>query len=107
MDRILAWIIGGFFGFLLIFCAILGSSFEESEGNGYYYGTKEWMWPVPECRTISSYFGKRNSPTAGASADHKGIDIACQEGTDVVASKGGIVTVAEASASEGNWVAII
>ena len=46
MDRILAWIIGGFFGFLLIFCAILGSSFEESEGNGYYYGTKEWMWPV-------------------------------------------------------------
>ncbi len=36
MDRILAWIIGGFFGFLLIFCAILGGSFEESEGNGYY-----------------------------------------------------------------------
>ncbi|MDE6759585.1 MAG: M23 family metallopeptidase [Lachnospiraceae bacterium] len=35
------------------------------------------------------------------------MDIAYQEGTDVVASKGGTVIVAEASASEGNWVAII
>lgn len=106
MNRILAWAIGGFLGFLLILCAVLGSSFEESESKGYYYGTNEWMWPVPDCRTISSYFGKRNSPTAGASTDHKGIDIACQEGTDVVASKDGTVTVAEASASEGNWIAV-
>ena len=106
MNRVMAWSIGGFFGFLLIFCAILGSLFQDSEDNGYYYGTNEWMWPVPDCRTISSYFGKRTSPTAGASTDHKGIDIACQEGTDVVASKGGTVTVAESSASEGNWIVI-
>lgn len=106
MNRILAWAIGGFFVFLIVFCAILGDSFSESEGNGYYYGTNEWMWPVPDCRTISSLFGKRTSPTAGASTDHKGIDIACQEGTDVVASKSGTVTVAEASSSEGNWLAI-
>lgn len=106
MNRILAWSVGGFIIFLLLLCAILGGSFSNSEINGYYYGTKEWMWPVPDCRTISSYFGKRESPTAGASTDHKGIDIACQEGTDVVATKGGTVIVAEASDSEGNWIAI-
>lgn len=106
MERILAWSVGGFLLFLLFLCALLGGSFGNSELNGYYYGTNEWMWPVPDCRIISSYFGKRESPTAGASTDHKGIDIACQEGTDVVATKGGTVIVAEASDSEGNWIAI-
>lgn len=106
MNRVLAWVLGGFFVFLLLFSAILGSSYTENETNGYYWGTREWMWPVPDCRTISSPFGKRTSPTAGASTYHKGIDIACQEGTDVVASKGGTVIVAESSKSEGNWVAI-
>lgn len=106
MNRVLAWVMGGFFVFLLLLSAIFGGSFTESENNGYYYGTNEWMWPVPDCRTISSYFGSRTSPTAGASTDHKGIDIACPEGTNVVAAKGGTVTVAEKSSSEGNWIAI-
>lgn len=106
MKRAFMWSIGGIFGFFLLLCTILGGSFHESENNGYYYGTKEWMWPVPECRTISSYFGKRDSPVAGASTDHKGIDIACQEGTDVVATKEGTVMVAASSDSEGYWIAI-
>lgn len=106
MNRVLSWTIGGFLVFLLLFSSILGYSYEESESNGYYYGTNEWMWPVPDCRTISSYFGKRTSPTSGASTDHKGIDIACSEGTDVVASKSGTVTIAASSSSEGNWIAI-
>ena len=106
MNRILAWSIGGFLTILLFFCAILGGSFNESEVSGFYYGTNEWMWPVPDCRTISSYFGKRESPVAGASTDHKGIDIACQEGTDVVATKDGTVIVAELSDAEGYWIAI-
>lgn len=106
MERGITWGIAGFFIFLLLLSGIAGSSYENSEKNGYYYGTNEWMWPVPDCRTISSYFGKRNSPTAGASTYHKGIDIACQEGTDVAATKSGTVIVAENSSFEGNWVAI-
>lgn len=106
MNRGVTWSIAGFFIFLILFSGILGSLFESSETNGYYYGTKEWMWPVPDCRTISSYFGNRTSPTAGASSYHKGIDIACPEGSDVVATKKGTVTVAEKSSAEGNWIAI-
>lgn len=106
MNRALTWSIAGFFTFLLLLAGMLGASFEDSESNGYYYGTNEWMWPVPDCRIISSHFGLRNSPTAGASSDHKGIDIACAEGTNVVASKSGTVIVAEYSQAEGNWVAI-
>lgn len=106
MNRVLAWSIGGFLGFLLLLCAIIGVEFEESESNGYYYGTKEWMWPVPDCRIISSHYGKRTSPTAGASNNHKGIDIACAQGSDVVATKSGTVIVAKNSSAEGNWVAV-
>ncbi|MCM1158336.1 MAG: peptidoglycan DD-metalloendopeptidase family protein [Bacteroidales bacterium] len=106
MNRGIAWAIGGAMLFLLLFSVILGAEYTESENNGYYYGTNEWMWVVPDCRKISSYFGKRKSPAAGASADHKGIDIPCAEGTNVVASKSGTVTVAESSSSEGNWIAV-
>ena len=34
-----------------------------------------FAWPSPGYTTITSYFGKRVSPTAGASSFHKGIDI--------------------------------
>ena len=51
-----------------------------------------YIWPC--YGTISSYFGSRSSPTAGASTNHKGIDIAVSTGTSVMATSGGTVTVA-------------
>lgn len=103
-----AWCYGGVcaFLFLTIFCTIIATIFSDSERNGRYYGTNEWMWPVPDCREISSYFGNRTSPTAGASSNHKGIDIPCDEGTNIVASKDGVIKVATKSKAEGYWVAI-
>lgn len=106
MDRWVKWCIGAFFLFLLLFASEVGGEYEQAEEEGYYYGTEKWMWPVPDCREVSSPFGKRDSPTTGASTDHKGIDIPCQESTNVVASRDGTVTVATYSDSEGNWVAI-
>ncbi len=102
------WYYGGaaVLSFLIIFCSIVTSIIQDDERNGRYYGTNEWMWPVPDCRDISSYFGNRTSPTAGASSYHKGIDIPCEQGTNIVATKDGTVTVAKASKSEGMWVAI-
>ena len=41
---------------------------------------------------ISSYFGKRSSPTAGASSFHQRIDIPAPAGTSLVAVFSGIVT---------------
>lgn len=43
---------------------------------------------------LSSSWGRRNAPTAGASTNHKGIDWAVPKGTAVYASSGGTVTKA-------------
>ncbi len=43
---------------------------------------------------ITSYFGKRVSPTAGASSFHKGIDIGAPQGTNLYAITDGIITFA-------------
>ncbi len=43
---------------------------------------------------ITSNFGYRKAPTAGASTNHKGVDIATPTGTSIVASCGGTVTKA-------------
>ena len=41
---------------------------------------------------ISSYFGKRKSPTSGASSSHSGIDIPVPEGTKFIAVADGEIT---------------
>lgn len=51
-----------------------------------------YAWPVPGYTTITSYFGKRTSPTAGASSYHKGIDIGAPEGTTLIAIIEGTIT---------------
>lgn len=43
---------------------------------------------------ISSYFGKRESPTSGASSYHSGIDIPAPEGTKFIAIADGKITFA-------------
>ena len=47
-----------------------------------------FVWPLPGYTTITSYFGKRNSPTSGASSYHKGIDIGAPENSQFVAVVG-------------------
>lgn len=51
-----------------------------------------FIWPIPGYTSISSPYGKRNAPTAGASTFHKGIDIPAPEGTNLVATTNGIVS---------------
>lgn len=55
---------------------------------------------------ISSPFGDRDAPTAGASTNHKGVDLAGAEGTPIVASRSGTVTIATYSNSAGYYVTI-
>ena len=57
----------------------------------YNAETQEAINPVAG-GTLSSSFGPRTSPTAGASSWHKAIDIAAPEGTPVQAVKSGKVT---------------
>ena len=55
---------------------------------------------------VSSPFGERESPTAGASSNHKGIDLAAPEGTPVRAARAGTVTAARYGKSGGYQVVI-
>lgn len=66
----------------------------------------EYAWPLPVSGRITSTFGYRKAPTAGASSYHKGVDIAVNTGTDVLACKEGKVVTAAYSSSAGNYVAI-
>lgn len=52
----------------------------------------EYMWPIPGHTKLTSPFGKRTSPTAGASTFHKGIDVGAPEGTKLYAVCDGEIT---------------
>ena len=66
---------------------------------------ESWMVPCTY-RQLSSPFGKRESPTAGASSNHQGIDLAGPEGTPIYATKSGVVTVNGSSKSAGIYITI-
>lgn len=51
-----------------------------------------FAWPIPGYTTITSYYGKRISPTAGASSFHKGLDIGAPEGSILIAATDGEIT---------------
>ena len=55
---------------------------------------------------ISSYFGYRRAPTAGATTYHRGVDWAVATGTSVMAASGGTVTQAGWGGSYGYTVLI-
>lgn len=65
-----------------------------------------FVWPLAVTGKITSPFGNRNSPTAGASSSHMGIDISAPTGTAICAAKGGTVVTAAYSAGAGNYVMI-
>ena len=70
------------------------------------YGGGVFTWPVPGYTQITSYFGGRDAPVAGAISYHKGIDIDCSTGASVVAATSGTVIVATYNYAEGNYVCI-
>lgn len=83
-----------------------GSDSDNSGSNngGSTTGSGQFIWPVSG--PITDYFGPRESPTAGASSNHMGIDIGCSYGVPIAAADSGVVTVAEWGESGGNYVMI-
>ena len=69
-------------------------------------GSSSLRWPCPASGRITSGYGKRKSPTAGASSNHKGIDISASTGSSIVAAAGGTVSIATYSYSAGNYVVV-
>lgn len=74
----------------------------DEEGKGK--ATGKYIYPAKG--PITSYFGYRNAPTAGASSNHRAIDIGVPEGTRVSASDGGTVIQTGPYSGYGNVVMI-
>ena len=64
-----------------------------------------WVMPC-SYRKLTSPFGHRNRPTAGASTFHKGVDLGAPQGTPIVASRTGIVTQSGSNGGLGICVTI-
>lgn len=72
--------------------------------KGKDFSTGELSYPAEG--EISSGFGYRNAPTAGASTYHEGIDIAAPMGSDVLAADGGKVSKVGWNGGKGYSVTI-
>ena len=59
------------------------------------------QWPLPVAGVITSQFGHRVDPITGEVSSHTGTDIACAEGTPILAAADGTVTVANGLDSWG------
>lgn len=66
--------------------------FMSSDVSSFFPSSSGYLWPIPDYTTITSFFGKRVSPTAGASSFHKGIDIGAPENTQLIATVSGTIT---------------
>lgn len=71
----------------------------ENERAILYAASSDFGWPLPlgTYYYMSSGYGWRSdpfNPYSGRTTFHKGIDLACAGGTPIIASKGGIVTLA-------------
>lgn len=90
---------------------------EDSESDSEDYEEEDYtesasasasgfIWPCPSSHKITSEYGPRTAPTAGASSNHKGIDIGASSGAAIVAAQSGTVVTATYSQSGGNMVII-
>ena len=83
-----------------------GSSSGNNTGSNTGASTTvTWLRPCSYIM-VSSPFGRRESPTAGASTYHQGIDLAAPAGTPIYATRTGVVTIATYSNSAGWYVSI-
>lgn len=70
-------------------------------GTGHAYANPfDFDWTS----MITSYFGPRKAPTAGASTYHRGVDIGVPEGTQLGAICNGYVSGAGYDSSRGNFI---
>ena len=77
-----------------------------SAGGAVVSGNGMFTHPCPGYSRISSTFGYRNAPLAGASTNHKGVDFAASTGTPIYAAAAGTVTSAGYSGKAGNLIII-
>lgn len=81
-----------------------GETYENnSNASGAYNGT--FIWPV-DSTYITSRYGERSAPTAGASTNHKALDIGARSGDPIYAAADGQVANATYNDGLGYYVSI-
>ncbi len=81
------------------------SSGNISSSDSYTGGV--FLWPCPASQRVTSDFGYRDSPTAGASSYHQGLDIGAPYGSAIVAAADGVVfTAAYQPNGAGNYLVV-
>lgn len=85
---------------IIIFFVPVFSSKNLFSSNSYPseildFNPNGFVWPIPGYTKISSPFGKRTSPTSGASSSHSGIDIPAPPGSKLIAVHDGEITFRE------------
>ncbi len=83
--------------------AVAAARAAAGDGDG---GASGFLWPCPASHRITSGFGNREVPIAGASANHRGIDIGAASGSAILAAAGGRVTTSTYHYSAGNYIVI-
>ena len=73
--------------------------------NQNIYGSS-LMWPIPGYTRISSTFGRRTSPTSGASSYHQGIDIPAPAGSNLISPCNAIVSFIGFNGSGGYSISL-
>ena len=81
------------------------SSGTTGSSGGVNYNGPDLCWPTTSTN-ITSNFGPRGAPTAGASTNHQGIDIAVPSNSEVYACEDGVVKTAAFDDSAGNYVEV-
>lgn len=82
------------------------SSGNDSSSDNTNTSGSSLIWPLPSSGRITSTFGGRERPTAGASSYHKGIDIGAPTGTAIVAAASGTVVTSTYQVAAGNYIMI-
>lgn len=87
----------------LLTSAAKSAATDDDDASG---SAGKFIWPLATQRTISSPYGPRNSPCAGCSSFHRGIDIPAPEGTPIRAAMAGRVTFRGVLSGYGNYLCV-
>lgn len=77
---------------------------QTTTNNSGSTGTN-FIWPLSG-GYVSSGYGGRTSPTAGASSNHKGVDIAIGAGSNIYSVASGTVVTVSYNVARGNYIVV-
>ena len=92
INKLLSFIFSLIIFISIFFIPVLYSDINSNSLDGVTMNSDLFSWPIPGYTYISSYYGKRKSPTIGASSFHSGIDIPAPQGIPLYAIEDGEIT---------------